>query len=121
MNSLFFDARRYDLSRFGRYKMNQKLALAKRIAGHVAARDIIAPLTGELLAAAGEKVSKETAAAAEAAGVSLVYLTVDGKEVTMFLKVGDKVITSKYSGTEVKVDGQEYTIVRQSDVLAVVE
>ena len=45
----------------------------------------------------------------------------DGKEVTMFLKVGDKVITSKYSGTEVKVDGQEYTIVRQSDVLAVVE
>ena len=47
--------------------------------------------------------------------------TVDGKEVTMFLKVGDKVITSKYSGTEVKVDGQEYTIVRQSDVLAVVE
>ena len=39
----------------------------------------------------------------------------------MFLKVGDKVITSKYSGTEVKVDGQEYTIVRQSDVLAVVE
>ena len=46
---------------------------------------------------------------------------VDGKEVTMFLKVGDKVITSKYSGTEVKVDGEEYTIVRQSDVLAVVE
>ena len=55
LNSLFFDARRYDLSRFGRYKMNQKLALAKRIAGHVAARDIIAPLTGELLVAAGEK------------------------------------------------------------------
>ena len=46
---------------------------------------------------------------------------VDGKEVTMFLKVGDKVITSKYSGTEVKLDGEEYTIVRQSDVLAVVE
>lgn len=46
---------------------------------------------------------------------------VDGKEVTMFLKVGDKVITSKYSGTEVKVDGEEYTIVRQSDVLAIVE
>ena len=46
---------------------------------------------------------------------------VDGKEVQMYVKVGDKVITSKYSGTEVKVDGQEYTIVRQSDVLAVVE
>ena len=46
---------------------------------------------------------------------------VDGKEVTMQVKVGDKVITSKYSGTEVKIDGQEYTIVRQSDILAVVE
>ena len=46
---------------------------------------------------------------------------VEGKEVTMYVKTGDKVITSKYSGTEVKVDGEEYTIVRQSDILAVVE
>ncbi len=46
---------------------------------------------------------------------------VDGKQVDMILKPGDKVITSKYSGTEVKVDGEEYTIVRQCDVLAVVE
>ena len=46
---------------------------------------------------------------------------VDGKEVEMYVKVGDKVITSKYSGTEVKIDGEEYTIVRQSDILAVVE
>ena len=46
---------------------------------------------------------------------------VDGKEVKMYLNVGDKVIMSKYSGTEVKLDGVEYTIVRQSDILAVVE
>ena len=46
---------------------------------------------------------------------------VDGKEVEMIVKVGDKVITSKYSGTEVKVDGEECTIVRQSDILAIVE
>lgn len=46
---------------------------------------------------------------------------VDGKDVTMYVKTGDKVITSKYSGTEVKMDGQEYTIVRQSDILAIVE
>ena len=46
---------------------------------------------------------------------------VDGKEITMYIKVGDKVLTSKYSGTEVKLDGTEYTIVRQSDILAVVE
>ena len=46
---------------------------------------------------------------------------VDGKEVTMYVNVGDKVITSKYVGTEVKIDGEEYTIVKQSDILAVVE
>lgn len=46
---------------------------------------------------------------------------VDGNEVKMEIKVGDKVLTSKYSGTEVKVDGEEYTIVRQSDILAKVE
>ena len=46
---------------------------------------------------------------------------VDGKEVIMTVKVGDKVITSKYSGTEVKCDGIEYNIVKQSDILAIVE
>ena len=46
---------------------------------------------------------------------------VEGKDVVMYVKAGDKVITSKYSGTEVNVDGEEYTIVRQSDILAVVE
>ncbi len=46
---------------------------------------------------------------------------VDGKEVTMTVKTGDKVITSKYSGTEVKCDGVEYSIVRQGDILAIVE
>ncbi len=46
---------------------------------------------------------------------------VDGKEVKMYVNVGDRVIMSKYSGTEVKLDGNEYTILRQSDILAVVE
>ena len=46
---------------------------------------------------------------------------VDGKDVVMHVKVGDKVITSKYSGTEVKCGGEEYTIVRQADILAIVE
>lgn len=46
---------------------------------------------------------------------------VDGNEVKMYVNVGDKVITSKYSGTEVKFDGEEYIIVRQADILAVVE
>ena len=46
---------------------------------------------------------------------------VDGNEVSMTVKVGDKVITSKYSGTEIKLDGAEYIIVRQGDILAIVE
>ncbi|MGX8699986.1 co-chaperone GroES [Caproiciproducens sp.] len=46
---------------------------------------------------------------------------VDGKEIKMYVKKGDRVITSKYSGTEIKIDGEEFTIVRQSDILAVVE
>lgn len=46
---------------------------------------------------------------------------VDGKEVNMYVKEGDKVIASKYAGTEVKIDGEDYTIVRQSDILAIVE
>ena len=46
---------------------------------------------------------------------------VDGKEITMIVKVGDRVITSKYSGTDVKYDGTEYSIVRQSDILAIVD
>ena len=46
---------------------------------------------------------------------------VEGKEITMYVKVGDKVIYSKYAGTEVKLDGEKYIIVRQSDILAIVE
>ena len=46
---------------------------------------------------------------------------VDGNEVEMFIKEGDRVITAKYTGTEINVDGKEYVIVRQSDILAVVE
>ncbi len=67
-----------------------------------------------------------TSAAQEKPEVAVVVAVgpggmVDGKEVVMTVKEGDKVITSKYSGTEVKVDGEEYTIVRQNDILAVVE
>ena len=46
---------------------------------------------------------------------------VDGKEIKMEVKVGDRVITSKYSGTEVKIDGEEYVVVKQGDILAIVE
>jgi len=47
--------------------------------------------------------------------------TVDGKEITMTVKVGDKVITSQYAGSTVKLEGEEYLVVRQNDILAIVE
>ena len=68
-----------------------------------------------LTAAAQEKPSVAEIVAVGPGGL------VDGKEVTMQVKVGDKVLLSKYSGTEVKVDGVEYSIVKQDDILAVVE
>ena len=67
---------------------------------------------------AGASKEKPQVAEIVAAGPGGV---VDGKEVHMEVKVGDKVLISKYAGTEVKLDGQEYTIVRQSDILAIVE
>ena len=68
-----------------------------------------------LTAASQEKPSVAKVVAVGKGGV------VDGHEVVMELKVGDKVLLSKYAGTEVKLDGEEYTIVRQSDVLAIVD
>ena len=68
-----------------------------------------------LTAAAKEKPQVAEVIAVGPGGV------VDGKEVVMTVKVGDKVITSKYAGTDVKCDGVEYNIVRQSDILAIVE
>ena len=79
INLLFFDPRRYDLARFGRFKMNNKLCLSRRIAGYKTAEDIIAPLTGELLAAKGERISHEKAVEIDNAGVSRVTVIVERK------------------------------------------
>ena len=81
INMLFFDPRRYDLSRFGRYKMNKKLSLARRITGFVAAENIVAPLTGEIIVEAKGKITRELAEKADAAGVDTVVLSIDGKKV----------------------------------------
>ena len=69
LNMLFFDAKRYDLSRFGRYKYNKKLAISERIYGKKAAEAVIAPLTGEILVDEGEVITKEKALEIENAGV----------------------------------------------------
>ena len=67
-----------------------------------------------------------TSAAKEKPQVAVVVAvgpggTVDGKDVKMTVKAGDKVIAAKYSGTDIKIDGEEYTILHQSDILAIVE
>lgn len=81
INNLFFEPNRYDLSRFGRYKMNKKLALATRINGFEAARDVIAPLTGELLCAAGDKIDRPLAETIEQNGVLAIFLKVEDNDV----------------------------------------
>ncbi len=65
--------------------------------------------------------AKEKPQEAEVIAVGPGGVTIDGKEIKMEVKVGDKVLISKYSGTEVKVDKEEYIIVKQEDILAVVE
>ena len=80
LNNLFFDAKRYDLARFGRYKFNKKLGVGTRISGHILSRPVINPLTGEIMADEGEKLTFDKAMEIEQAGVYEVYLTVEVKE-----------------------------------------
>ena len=80
-NSLFFDAKRYDLMRVGRYKFNKKLSLATRIQGQVADADIVAPRTGEVLTRAGETISREKAREIQNAGVNTVDVRLEGGRV----------------------------------------
>ena len=81
INGLFFDARRYDLSRVGRYKYNKKLNLAGRIVGQRLSQPIVNPLTGELMAEAGEMVSHAKAVEIDNAGVTVAFVTVGEREV----------------------------------------
>ena len=80
-NSLFFDAKRYDLMRVGRYKFNKKLSLATRIQGQVTHTDIADPRTGEVLLRAGETISREKAREIQNAGVNTVDVRLDGGRV----------------------------------------
>ena len=80
INSLFFDARRYDLARVGRYKFNKKLSLAARIMGQVAAEDVIDEETGEVMVKAGDKISEETAIAIENTGRREVTIALESHQ-----------------------------------------
>ena len=78
---VFFDARRYDLAKVGRYKFNKKLALKNRIAGKTLAETVVSPVTGEVLAEAGQLVSEELAVAIQNAAVPFVWIQTETKNV----------------------------------------
>ena len=81
IDTLFFDAKRYDLSRVGRYKFNKKLALNLRIANQIAASDVVNPSTGEIIVEKGNKISRETAEEIQNAGINMVDVLVEDKVV----------------------------------------
>ncbi|NLX78238.1 MAG: DNA-directed RNA polymerase subunit beta [Clostridiaceae bacterium] len=89
LTSLFFDPRRYDLSKVGRYKFNKKLALAVRLRNHFAADDIVDPQTGELLVEKGHVISSEAAWKIQNSGINVVNIDVNGK---IFKVIGNNTV-----------------------------
>ncbi len=87
VNGLFFDPKRYDLAKVGRYKFNKKLALAARIAGGIASEDVVNPETGEILVSAGATISREMAETIQNAGVNSVTLHVENERGAFDIKV----------------------------------
>ena len=80
IEGMFFDERRYDLSRVGRYKYNKKLAISDRIRGFRLAAPIVNDLTGEIIADEGELMTKQRALEVEQAGAKIAYVSVEGRE-----------------------------------------
>ena len=80
INALFFDPKRYDLAKVGRYKFNKKLAICYRIMNRVAARDIVNPETGEVFVKAGETIGYNVAKDIQNAGINVVHLLVDDEK-----------------------------------------
>jgi len=84
LNNLFFDSRRYDISTVGRYKFNKKLAIWPRLAGQILAQPIADPMTGEIIAEAGERLTRARAEELDSLGVNDAFVVADGREVKVF-------------------------------------
>ena len=80
INSLFFDAKRYDLAKFGRFKFNKKLSIASRISGCRAAEKIVNPLTGEILVGEDELIEREKSEEIQNVGINSVYINIEGRK-----------------------------------------
>ncbi len=103
IHNLFFDDKRYDLCRFGRYKYNKKLGIASRLAGHTVAAPIISPSTGEVLAVPGDTLRYEQAYEIENAGVMEAYVMTEAKEYYVSADTGETL--SKMVERKVKIIG----------------
>ncbi|MGN0152294.1 MAG: DNA-directed RNA polymerase subunit beta, partial [Wujia sp.] len=103
INSMFFDARRYDLAKVGRYKFNKKLALKNRIAGHVLAEDVTDPSTGEIMFAAGSTLTREDAKKIQDAAVPFVWIQTEERNVKVLSNM--VVDLSEYVGFDPKEAG----------------
>lgn len=97
--NLFFDPKRYDLARFGRYKFNKKLGLASRLAGHILSQPIVNPMTGEIMADAGDLIDYEKAEEIQQAGVKVAFVNVEVKET---LNIEGEIV-NKIEEKEVKI------------------
>ncbi len=104
INALFFDARRYDMSRVGRYKYNKKLGMANRLAGHELAMPIANPMTGELMADEGTVVSRAKAMEIEDAGVSVAYVRVENREEPVKIISNGMVDIAQYVSFDAKAE-----------------
>ena len=112
INALFFDPKRYDLAHVGRYKYNKKLALALRIFNRVPAEDVVHPYTGEVLAAAGEPISREQAESIQNAGINDVVVRIGDRDVRIignnfafikpFLENYDAALYAQYDEDEIR-------------------
>ncbi|MBQ7303252.1 MAG: DNA-directed RNA polymerase subunit beta [Clostridia bacterium] len=104
LNNLFFDPRRYDLSRVGRYKYNKKLSMVNRLAGCRLAQDVINPTTGEVLAEAGEYIDRAKALEIDDAGITVAYALVEEHGETREVKIitNGMVDMTKYVSFDVK-------------------
>ncbi|MCR5123542.1 MAG: DNA-directed RNA polymerase subunit beta [Ruminococcus sp.] len=103
LHNLFFDDKRYDLCRFGRYKYNKKLGIASRLAGHTVAAPIVSPSTGEVLAVPGDVLRYEQAYEIENAGVMEAYVMTEAKEYFVSAETGETL--SKMVERKVKIIG----------------
>ena len=103
INAMFFDARRYDLAKVGRYKFNKKLAFKNRIAGFALAEDVVDPSTGEVLYKAGTMLTREDAKAIQDAAVPYVYVQTEEKNVKVLSNMA--VDLSEYVGFDPKEIG----------------